>query len=254
VRKRWRFWTAAAAALLLSLGVVVFWARGSEPVPKGKPGPAADALARKIGEAVNLSAWEATGAVRWTFAGKHRLLWDRRRSLVEVAWEDERVLLDIATKGGRVFHNGLPLTDRARELDAAYRYFINDAFWLNPVATFFNQGAVREILQLEDGSEGLLVRYTSGGVTPGDSYLWHLHPDGLPKAFKMWVQIIPVGGVSASWDDWQTLATGAKVATRHKLGPRDIVLTDLAAAATLGELTAGEDPFAPLFSKAKPKE
>jgi hypothetical protein len=248
VRRRTLFWLLAAAALLLSLGVVVFWAR-SEPRPSGQPGPAADALARRVQQAVDHAAWERTGALRWVFASKHRLLWDRRRGLAEVAWEDERVLLDLATKSGLVFHSGLPRGPSKRELEAAYRYFINDSFWLNPVATLFNDGVIRELVPLGDGSDGLLVRYTSGGVTPGDAYLWHLAADGLPKAWKMWVEIIPVGGVGASWEGWKTLSTGAKVSTQHKLGPRGVMLTEVEGAATLAELIGGEDPFAPLYEK-----
>lgn len=247
-RRRWIFWVVGALALLLSLGVVVFWAR-SEPRPSGTPGPAADALARKMQRAVNHEAWERTGAVRWVFGGKHRLLWDRERGLVEVRWEDERVALRLSDKSGLVFHAGIARGASERELEAAYRYFINDAFWLNPIATLFNQGTVRELVPLEDGSEGLLVRYESGGVTPGDAYLWHLNEDGLPLAWKMWVSIIPVGGVGASWEGWQTLETGAKIATEHKLGPRGVTLTEVDGAETLAELTGGADPFAPLFGE-----
>ena len=62
-----------------------------------------------------------------------------------------------------------------------------------------------------------MVTYTSGGSTPGDSYLWHLDTDGKPTRFQMWTSILPINGLSASWTDWTTTKSGAQLPTFHKL-------------------------------------
>ena len=67
-----------------------------------------------------------------------------------------------------------------------------------------------------------MVSYDSGGVTPGDSYLWILDDTGLPTAYKMWVKIIPIGGINASWDNWMITESGAYLPTSHKLGPLEL--------------------------------
>ena len=68
------------------------------------------------------------------------------------------------------------------------------------------------------------MRYASGGVTPGDAYLWELDEEGLPHSYRMWVSIIPIGGVEATWEDWITLPSGALIATRHEIGPKTLLL------------------------------
>ena len=83
----------------------------------------------------------------------------------------------------------------------------------------FDKGTSRSIVTLEDGSEGLLVSYASGGTTPGDSYLWKLQANGFPESYQMWVGIIPIGGMEATWEDWQIMDSGCFLPTSHKLGP-----------------------------------
>ena len=61
-----------------------------------------------------------------------------------------------------------------------------------------------------------------GGTTPGDSYLWLVDDKGFPKAYQMWVDIIPIGGLEASWDDWMTTKSGALLPKTHRLGPMTI--------------------------------
>nr|MBK7066096.1 hypothetical protein [Deltaproteobacteria bacterium] len=57
----------------------------------------------------------------------------------------------------------------------------------------------------------------------------------------MWVSIIPIGGLEASWEGWTRLSTGALVATRHQMGPKRMELRDVAGAETLAALVPGAD-------------
>jgi hypothetical protein len=222
------------------------------PRPVAGPGPDGDALARRMEAAVNGEAWQKTGAVTWVFAGAHRHLWDRERGLDSVTMGEDRVLVDLGKQVGRAFHGEEPVEGRRGEklVARAYAAWVNDSFWLNPVVKAFDEGVSRAVVVPtgEDaGKAGLLVSYSSGGLTPGDAYLWLLDPDGTPSAWRMWVSVIPVGGVRASWEGWTTLATGARVSTRHQMGPATLELTEVAGASTLAELAPGPDPFAPLF-------
>ena len=133
-------------------------------------------------------------------------------------------------------------------IEAARGYWINDSFWLNPLAKLFDKGTRRELVVQPDGSDGLLVSYTEGGNTPGDAYLWLVGPTGLPRAWKMWVSIIPVGGLEASWEEWIELETGAKVSLRHRWSRFTLELKDIEGATSLEELTAENDPLAAIAS------
>lgn len=239
----------ALAIFAAALGVA--FVALDEPRPTSRPGPAAEALTARIERAIDLAAWERTGAVRWTFAGGHRHLWDRTRSVARVEWGDTRVLLYVGGPRGRAYRGARELGgDEARAaLETAYAYWINDSFWLNPLAKLRDEGVTRGIVRV-GGEDALLVHYASGGLTPGDAYLWIPGENDLPRAWRMWVSVILVGGVEASWEGWTTLSTGARIATRHT-GPLGLALelTDVEGAATLAELVDGPDPFAPLFAR-----
>ena len=115
--------------------------------------------------------------------------------------------------------NKLTTKEEKELLQTAFDYFNNDSFWLVAPFKVFDKGTKREIVTLENGKEALLVSYTIGGSTPGDSYLWVLQPNGIPKSYKMWVSIIPVGGIKASWENWKMMKSGILLSTEHKLGP-----------------------------------
>ena len=80
----------------------------------------------------------------------------------------------------------------------------------------FDKGVERRLVKTKADKEALLVTYTSGGSTPGDSYLWHLDRNGKPESFQMWVDILPIDGLEASWTDWTTTSTNAQLPTFHK--------------------------------------
>ena len=240
----------AAILVLGLLGLVVLGYSLHDPRPDGQPGPEADALARSMESAVNKEAWDRTGAVRWSFFGRHHYVWDRERDLVELRWGDSRALFRTSDQTGRAWHADIEQTgeDAKEALSAAHADWINDSFWLNPVVKFFDPGVERSLVKLEDGREALLVSYSSGGVTPGDAYLWIPGEDGLPEAWRMWVQIIPIGGIETSWEGWTELSTGAKVSTEHEgWGRMMTFISNVEGAASLEDLDVSADLFDPLF-------
>ncbi len=245
--------TLARALGALLLALLALTATGYAVLRHGEPSVTAgdaDALARRMLAAVNDPAWQRTGAVRWTFFDGTRHLWDRTRNLDRVDLGDTRVWIDLSTRRGVAMQHGRRLSGAALDdaLARAWARWCNDAWWLNPVSKVFDAGVTRQLARDDHGRPALWLRYASGGVTPGDRYLWIVRDDGLPQAWRMWVQVLPVPGLEASWEGWITLSTGARVATVHRLGPVTRTLRDVAGAATLDALEAG-DPFAPLTAR-----
>lgn len=216
----------------------------SESLPEGQSGPEADALAQKMMTAVNHAAWDTTGAISWNFAGANQHLWDRERHFAQVVFGENKVLVDLSKRTGVAYVKGEQVhgSEADKLVDKAWKSWVNDSFWLNPVVKAFDDGTSRLIVPQADGSNGLMISYASGGATPGDSYLWLLDEEARPTAWKMWVQIIPIGGLEVPWKGWSTLSTGAMVAQDHGF----LQLTDIKAAATLEELVS-TDPFAVLL-------
>lgn len=217
----------------------------------GVSGAAADALARSMEEAVHVEAWQRTQAVTWRVEGRDTHLWDRQRKYLRVLHEGTTILLDLGTRQGRATRNGVELggADLSGALAYAWAAWVNDSFWLNPVARLFDEGVTREKVALTedpDGAAGLLVSYGAAGITPGDTHLWILDARGLPLAWRMWAAGFPVPGIRMSWTDWVTLETGARIATTHRYPGKEIRLLDVRGAETLTALVGPEDPFAAL--------
>ena len=59
------------------------------------------------------------------------------------------------------------------------------------------------------------MKYTTGGSTPGDSYIWILDENYVPKSYKMFVPSMQMNGVNATWEDWITTESGALLPTNH---------------------------------------
>lgn len=244
--KKWMLRLGAALLGVVVLAVVALRV-ASDPLPEGVEGPEAEAMADALMAAVDAEAWERTGAVAWTFAGRNEHLWDRQRQLARLRSGETTTLVDLTKVQGRAWKGDRELTGRSAEraVRRAHAAWINDAFWLNPVVKLRDDGTSRRLVQGPDGPE-LMLSYSSGGLTPGDSYLWRPGPDGRPVQWRMWVSVIPLKGLATSWEGWTRLDTGAWVSTAHQTGPLRLALTDVRGAATLAELEPGPDPFAPL--------
>jgi len=224
------------------LGVVALFLL-DEPQPTGTEGPDADALARRIMTAVDVDAWSRVAWIQWDFGGRRKHIWDRERGLVKVTRGDVDVWLRVSNRTGVAKRAGVRLEGDAAKaaLNEAWQMWINDSFWLNPFPKLFDSGVRRRITD----SGALIVEFSSGGVTPGDVYLIEVDPDGRPRSWKMWVSIIPLGGLEASWDDWDQLESGAYVSQHHDIAFLDLELTDVRSGPSLMKAFQS-DPFAPL--------
>lgn len=203
---------------LLLFGFVYF--KYNEDLPTGIKGEQAELLATKMLNALDHQAYENTNLIEWTFKKRHHYKWKKNEYKCTVYWEDYKVELNFKeTSLSKAYvHNFKVDGEQAEELiKKATDYFNNDSFWLVAPYKVFDPGTERRIVTLENGEQGLLITYTSGGSTPGDSYLWLLDKDYKPKAFKMWTSILPIQGLEASWTDWTVTESHAQLPTFHKL-------------------------------------
>ncbi|HHG86724.1 MAG TPA: hypothetical protein ENJ82_18390 [Bacteroidetes bacterium] len=234
--------------LLVVVGVAFFVL--NKKLPEGKAGLAAEQLADKMLKAINIEAWNKVQFLEWDFPGGHHHLWDRNRNLVEVKWDNHRALIHPNIGTGSVYTDGKLEEGVAKKtlVEKAIHLFQNDSFWLIAYTKIKDPGTTRKIVELEEGNQGLLVTYTSGGVTPGDSYLWLLSDDGRPYAWQMWVDLIPLGGMELTWEDWRVLPNGALLAPSHKAPFFSVDILNVQVGNSLQELGHDSNTFAKILN------
>ena len=181
----------------------------NESLPKGIYGKEADELAEKMMSAIDKKAFDNTEILKWSFRDKHHYEWKKQEGLVNVSWDSILVTVNLNDYSKSIGAS-------PKLIETAIKFFNNDSFWLIAPYKVFDQGVERSIVKI-DGKDALLVKYTSGGTTPGDSYLWILDENYTPVYFKMWTQIIPIGGISATWNDLITTDSGIKLPKSHTL-------------------------------------
>lgn len=232
--------------ILLILAIVGF-VMINESLPEGESGPQADALAQKMMVKLNKDAWDTLNYASWSFMDQHHYIWDKEKNDAVVSWADNKVVLDLDEVDGTVTIDGSEVTDvdqKAKLISEAWGYWCNDSFWFSAPYKVFDKGTERSIVKTDDGKDALMISYKGGGVTPGDSYLWLLDDTGMPYAYKMWVKILPLGGIKAQWSDWQTLPGGAMIAQNHSIADMmNVKLTNIKAGESIADLGLTTDPF-----------
>lgn len=222
-----------------------------KPLPIGNSGQEAEDLADKMLSAINHEAWEKTGAVEWKFRGSTHHIWDKERHYVYVQWSNKEVWLDINAHQGIVKIDGQLVDDPNKKwINHAAKRFNNDSFWLNAISKIKDPGTIRHKITNKGENPSLLVTYTQGGDTPGDSYLWILDENHRPVAWRLWVKIVPIKGLKFSWENWNKYETGVWLSSLHKAGPAKLEIKDIRTAKDLEEL-AGEDIFSALEALEK---
>jgi len=234
--------------IILLVGIIGITVAGyfmSQPEPEAMPTPEADQLAEKMLTAMNKPAWDSTVWLKWNFAGQNQYIWNKRDHFARVTMGDDVAFLSTKTQKGKAFSAGAEVTGAGADkiIEAGWANFCNDSWWLNAPMKAFDAGTARSIVTLEDGRKGLKVEYNAGGVTPGDSYVWILDENNRPTSYLMWVKIIPVGGVESTWEQYETISTGAPIARLHKMGI-DLVISDVAGGMDYSDVGLTEDIFA----------
>ena len=235
--------------LIVTLGgIFLMITINSEKLPKGINQVEAEVVANKMLLAINDSAWQKMGTVSWEYRN-HEFIWDKERHLTQVKFDAKEVLIDINARKGVIVKGGDGLSDdeKISLCNDAWKLWVNDSFWLNPISKCKDPGTVRKMVDLDDGRKGLMVSYESGGVTPGDSYVWILDENFRPVAWKLWVSIIPIKGIELTWGDWVQLKTGVWIATSHE-GLVSLPLSNPKGYTKLSDLTNGIDIFQSLGS------
>lgn len=221
--------------LVLGLSLAGLYFSYNTALPQGKQGIEADRLAKKMLDAMNYDAYKELNYIAWTFSsrGKGRSYkWYKNQGRCEVLWDSISVNLNIkALKKSLVKVNDSIYTGEMKDdfIRAAEAKFNNDSFWLVAPYKLFDPGVERRLVKQDNGENALLITYKSGGTTPGDSYLWLLDDNYQPKAFQMWVSILPIGGLEASWEQWEKTAKGAFFPRLHQLSVLDLEITGLKA-------------------------
>lgn len=228
--------------LKITLGLIVFFTlptlllygflyfKYNEELPTGEEGEQADTLAYQMLNALDYHAYNVTDYIEWTFKKRHHFKWNKAKNTCEVYWKNYKVNLDFTTPANTtVFKDEVQVTgeDTTELKQKAIDLFNNDSFWVVAPYKVFDKGVKRSIVTLDNDEKALLVTYTKGGSTPGDSYLWLLEKNGKPKSFKMWTSILPIDGLEATWSDWTTTKTGVQLPTFHKLLVLGIEITDI---------------------------
>jgi uncharacterized protein YpmB len=94
--------------LILIIAVVVFLY--FRVLHYRKDNKEAEALTDKIQAAINQTAWDSTAAVSLALE-EITIISDKKRNLVQVEWDDKKVLYNTQTIEGIAYENGKKLTD-----------------------------------------------------------------------------------------------------------------------------------------------
>jgi hypothetical protein len=239
----------AIILIILVVGLVVAVKVMDEPIPASVEGPAAEALATEVLNNIKHDQLADTKWVSWAFPGNHKYVWHVPSNHAQISYGSTVVKMDLDEQTGVASRKGEPLNgdDLANAIARAWSFWCNDSWWLIAPHKIMDPGTTRSVVDVSadhPGKRGLLVQYESGGVTPGDAYLWLVDADGMPTGYEMWTAIIPIGGIFASWDKYEALHSGALVSTEHDMGILKTGLGPLRSGDTYNDVGLDEDIFA----------
>ncbi|MFT6336908.1 MAG: hypothetical protein ACI86M_000062 [Saprospiraceae bacterium] len=236
-------WLLIAIVALLIVGFIALKVV-SEDRPAAIPNSDPDAVANEMLVALNKPAWDSLKYLKWEFMRGHQFLWDKQGNNALVKWDNIKVVLDLDKVSGVAYKDGNQVDGDIKNklIQEAWSHWCNDSFWMFAPFKVFDKGTSRSIVETGNDQKGLMITYETGGVTPGDSYLWLLDNQNIPTGYKMWT-FIPVKGMHMTWEGWKTLKGGAKVAVSHKSAALSFDMKDVAEGGSPAELGYSNNIF-----------
>lgn len=218
-----------------------------EPKPQVSGTDSAEELADKILDNLNVKAWDSLNYLSWSFPGGHSYVWDKQKNLAKISWKNKDVHLDLNSIDGVVLVDDKEVLGKQKDklIKKAWTFWCNDSFWLFAPYKIKDSGTTLAKATDKKGKEGLLVSYSSGGVTPGDSYLWFIDESGRPYAVKMWVKVLPFGGLYSKWTSYESTYNGAWLAKERvfNIGKFSMKMEDIQSGATWEAIGYSKNPI-----------
>ncbi len=125
-------------------------------------------------------AWDSLNVLKFNFFDRRWLLWDKAHEKVRIEQvsNDTKTILDLKTRTGKVFKDGKEWTDQDtlnKYLEAAYKTWINDVYWLAAPFKFMDGGVILKYLKEDTTAKGISsdvieLTFDSVGVTPQNKY------------------------------------------------------------------------------------
>jgi len=123
-------------------------------------------------------AWDNTRYVSWDFFERRKHWWDKWSGDVRIESEDRLVLMNINTKKGRVWINGVEATEDSllqEGLETGYAWWVNDSYWAFMPYKMKDSGVALKYLgerPMSDGTPSDVIELTfeNVGLTPNNKY------------------------------------------------------------------------------------
>lgn len=207
--------------------IAATWAPArAEEAPPPRSDPAAVALAQATLEKMGgREGWERTRYLQWRFLGRRTHSWDRWTGDVRIESEKRLVLMNLNTREGRAWDDGVEITDpaaRRKALDLAYAWWVNDSYWLIMPFKLLDPGVHLRSLgedEIEGGRAADVIEVTFDpgvGLTPQNKYrVWIARDTGLVEQWAYYENADdPEPAFTRPWTGWQRFGA-VLIATEH---------------------------------------
>jgi hypothetical protein len=220
---------------------------GDNPPAPGFNAAGSDARAVEIADQVmermgGRAAWDATRHLTWSFFGRRRHAWDKVTGDIRIEGterdtdEPYLILMNIHSKQGRAWRDGVEITDEAALAEMMERgeaLWINDSYWMFMPYKLKDTGVTLRYVgegKMEDGraADVLQMTFEDVGKTPENRYLVYVARDsGLVEQWDYFAKAEdPEPGFRLPWHNWQRYGAILLSDSRGERGHAGIAVLD----------------------------
>lgn len=226
------------AGLALSMVACAKEPKEQNPPAAGFNAAGSDAKAMELADRTmqamgGREAWDGVRVIGWTIFGRNHV-WDKWTGDYRLEADSTLVIMNVNTKQGRVWENGVELTDAAKRdetLGQAVSIWINDSYWLVMPYKLKDTGVTLHYVgeqKTEDGRAADAIQLTFAGVgdTPENKYLvwidrgselvtqwayFEKASDAEPKFTRPWTAWTPMDGIKIAMGRGKVDVTNVRV-------------------------------------------